>query len=342
MALYDLNKSDGTILTSISDGAIDDTHSTLTFIGKNVVNYGHIQNENFLHLLENFASPASPTLPLLGQTWYDSSIGSLRVYDATRWIQVPKVIYSTTATNQTNGDLWFNTISNQLFVKTGSTYTLVGPKSSANTAGSLETSVNINGVSFDGSRSITVSASTTNPLSPGAYITGAIFNGTTATSWGVDTGNAGEATPAKVVARDMAGDIWYTVGHGIASSARYADLAEKYLADKEYEIGTVMVVNDSDASEVRASNLGERAIGVVSEYPAYLMNEGLEGGTAVALKGRVPVKVFGPVKKGDRLEAFGDGLATKAADNSTNVFAVALESNTDTNLKINLIEAVIL
>jgi len=103
-----------------------------------------------------------------------------------------------------------------------------------------------------------------------------------------------------------------------------------------------MVVNELDVSEVRSSNIGERAIGVVSANPAYLMNTDLEGGTAIALKGRVPVKVFGPIKKGDRLEAFSKGMATKASENSTNVFAIALESNTDDNLRINLIESVIL
>ena len=342
MSSYDLNKTDGTVLTRISDGSVDDTHASLVFVGKNVVNYGPYQNRSFLSLLENFANAAAPSLPIAGQTWYDSGTGSLKVYDATRWNQLPKVIYNTTATNQSNGDLWFNTTEKQLFVKTSTGYILVGPKSSANTAGSLETAVSINGVSFDGSHSITVSSTLTGALLPGPFISGSAFNGSTPTTWGVDTGNAGEATPAKVVARDSAGDIWYTVGHGIATSARYADLAEKYLADKEYEVGTVMVVNDLDESEVRESKLGERAIGVVSKYPAYLMNEGLEGGTAVALKGRVPVRVFGPVKKGDRLKAFNDGLAIASTVDSANVFAIALESNTDGNLKINLIEAVIL
>jgi len=342
MASYELNKTDGTTLTSISDGTVDNTHATLTFVGKNVVNYGPIQNENFLYLLENFANGATPPLPLAGQTWYDTGVGSLKVYDATRWNQLPKVIYNTTATNQTSGDLWFNTTTGQLFVKTGSSYTLIGPKSLANTASALENSVNINGVPFDGSQSIVVSSTTTYSLSTGSYISGTAFNGSAATSWSVYTGVAGSPTPSAVVARDGAGDIWYTVGHGVASSARYADLAEKYIADKEYDVGTVMVVNDSNESEVRSSNIGERAIGVVSSKPAYLMNSELEGGVAIALKGRVPVKVFGPIKKGDRLESFSEGLATKAADNSTNVFAVALESSADDNLKINLIESVIL
>jgi hypothetical protein len=78
-------------------------------------------------------------------------------------------------------------------------------------------------------------------------------------------------------------------------------LAENYLADKIYSIGTVMAVGGS--AEVTACQPGDRAIGVVSDKPAYLMNEGLVGGTAIALKGRVPVRIVGTVNKGDRLVA---------------------------------------
>lgn len=339
MASYDLVKSDQvTVLTSISDGLVDNTHASLTFVGKNVFNYGHIQNENFLHLLENFASGATPPLPLAGQLWYDTGIGSLKVYDATRWNQLPKVIYSTTATNQASGDLWFNTTSAQLFVKAGSTYTLIGPKTSANTADALAASVNINGIPFDGSHSITVSSTTTYSLSTGSYIVGSTFNGSTSTTWSVNTGVDGSPTPSTVVARNASGDIWYTVGHGISSSARYADLAEKYLADAEYEVGTVVMVGGE--KEVTAAQPGSRAIGAVSGKPAYLMNEDLEGGTAVALKGRVPVKVVGPVKKGERLEAHANGVAKVAGSDHSNVFAMALGTSDTTD--VTLVEAIIL
>jgi hypothetical protein len=348
MSTYNLRKSDGTILTSITDGSFETDHSSLTFVGKNTPEYGVPQNKNFLFLLENFASPAQPVNPLTGQLWFNTANNRLnvRAYDATtssfRWDRLPSVITANTATRQTTGDFWFNTVSNQLYVKTDSSYSLIGPKSSVSTADTLTSPVTINGVSFNGSSNITVTSTTTYALSTGSFINGTTFNGSSTATWSVNTGVAGVATPNSVVARNAVGDIWYAVGHGVSSSARYADLAEKYLADKEYEVGTVMVVNELDVSEVRSSNIGERAIGVVSANPAYLMNTDLEGGTAIALKGRVPVKVFGPIKKGDRLEAFSKGMATKASENSTNVFAIALESNTDDNLRINLIESVIL
>jgi hypothetical protein len=71
-----------------------------------------------------------------------------------------------------------------------------------------------------------------------------------------------------------------------------------------------------------------------------MMNSELEGGTYVALKGRVPVRVVGAVKKGDNLIAANDGCASAGVHHSNDVFAVALESSNDTGVK--LIEAIIL
>jgi hypothetical protein len=71
-----------------------------------------------------------------------------------------------------------------------------------------------------------------------------------------------------------------------------------------------------------------------------MMNKDLEGGTYVALKGRVPVKVIGHVSKGDNLIAGDNGAAIKADSDSLNVFAVALESSYETDER--LIEAIVL
>ena len=125
---------------------------------------------------------------------------------------------------------------------------------------------------------------------------------------------------------------------GTSTAANYADLAEKYLADAEYEVGTVLMVGGE--KEVTASQVGFRAVGPVSDKPAYLMNFELEGGTIVALKGRVPVKVTGSVIKGQRLVAGPAGTAQAAMGNNADVFAIALESNDDVNIK--LVECIIL
>ena len=141
-----------------------------------------------------------------------------------------------------------------------------------------------------------------------------------------------------IAARDTAGDIEARLFKGTATAARYADLAEKYLADAEYEVGTVVAVGGK--AEVTATTQGDYAIGVVSKNPAFMMNKDLEGGTYIALKGRVPVKVVGAVKKGQRLTASYNGTAVATVSYTDNVFAIALESSDNTEVK--LIEAVIL
>lgn len=130
----------------------------------------------------------------------------------------------------------------------------------------------------------------------------------------------------------------FAVIYGTSTSARYADLAEKYLADAEYAVGTVMMVGGD--AEVTASSWGSRAIGVVSANPAYIMNDDLEGGTAIALKGRVPVRIIGAIRKGDRIIASAGGLASAGVAHSSDVIGIALESNSDISEK--LVECVIL
>ena len=118
-----------------------------------------------------------------------------------------------------------------------------------------------------------------------------------------------------------AGDIGQTGNrfgtvYGTASSALYADLAEYYTADKEYEPGTVLIFGGS--AETTTTNIfsDSKLAGVVSTKPAYSMNDGLEGTKAcIALQGRVPCKVVGVVKKGDMLTTAGiPGHAAKAMD----------------------------
>lgn len=132
-------------------------------------------------------------------------------------------------------------------------------------------------------------------------------------------------------------NMYATLFNGTATSARYADLAEKYLADAVYEIGTVMAVGGVAEVTAADASTAHSVIGVVSEFPAYLMNSDLEGGTAIALKGRVPVKVVGDINKGDRLVPSGTaGRATCDNNDSGRAFAIALEAGSD------IVEAIIL
>jgi hypothetical protein len=97
-----------------------------------------------------------------------------------------------------------------------------------------------------------------------------------------------------------------------------------------------MVVGGS--AEVTQASSGQRAIGVISANPGFMMNKDLEGGTYIALKGRVPVKVRGSIKKGHRLIAGNDGRAVAANYTDPNTFAIALADSEGENV----IEALIL
>ena len=94
--------------------------------------------------------------------------------------------------------------------------------------------------------------------------------------------------------------------HGTATTAQYADIAELYTSDEEYEAGTVLIMNLQDNTDYEVTQctheLDPGQIGVVTTDPALLMNSALEGTTVgVALLGRVPVKVTGQISKGDRM-----------------------------------------
>ena len=104
--------------------------------------------------------------------------------------------------------------------------------------------------------------------------------------------------------------------HGKSTSAQYADLAEKYVADEEYEIGTVISIGGEQEVTMCDEDMSTKVLGTVSENPAVIMNANAQGDhiASVALTGRVPVKVTGPVNKGDMLVSAGDGKARAEAD----------------------------
>lgn len=144
----------------------------------------------------------------------------------------------------------------------------------------------------------------------------------------------------KITFNPGAGHVTATQFNGLATSAKYADLAERYTADAEYAVGTVMVISQDEDSETTASfRRGQRVLGVVSENPAFLMNDGCDG-PALALRGRVPVFVTGPVRKGDLLIAEDDGSAVVQLNDQGKEFAQALV--TDLRTERRLVECAVL
>jgi hypothetical protein len=136
---------------------------------------------------------------------------------------------------------------------------------------------------------------------------------------------------------------WYNTFYGVSSQAKYADLAEKYLADADYEAGTVVVFGGTEEITVTNKFADHRVAGVISTDPAYLMNA-MSDGLPLALRGRVPVKVIGPVVKGDLLvTSTTAGYATSIGGDTSygvKVFAKSLVSDDTDDVKV--IEAIIL
>lgn len=139
----------------------------------------------------------------------------------------------------------------------------------------------------------------------------------------------------------FSGNINATYFNGEATSAQFADLAEIYSADTDYEAGTVVKIGGEAEVTMTTEHADTDVFGVVSTSPAYLMNSQADG-VPVALAGRVPVKVIGKVKKGQRLTSSDvPGLAW-AADEETPIQAVIGRSLEDKdNGDEGTIEAVI-
>lgn len=129
----------------------------------------------------------------------------------------------------------------------------------------------------------------------------------------VDTADNG--TPYSIACRDMDGNLNAVLFQGEATSAQFADLAEKYIGDAVYESGTVLEFGGAKEVTIAAAE-SKRIAGVVSTNPGFIMNNNLECSVTqgertvmLALVGRVPCKVKGVVKKGDLLVSAGGGFA---------------------------------
>ena len=146
---YTINKSDGTVLTTIIDGTVDAT-TDLSLIGKKYSGYGEAQNENFVKLLENFSNTTAnaPTNPVKGQLFFDTTLGQVQVYNGSVFKAIASSIISTSApASGVKGDVWYDSANNQLKVYSGTEWLLVGPTASSTTGGVSDTITDSTGTS---------------------------------------------------------------------------------------------------------------------------------------------------------------------------------------------------
>jgi hypothetical protein len=149
-------------------------------------------------------------------------------------------------------------------------------------------------------------------ISATGAITGAALTGTslTVTTGNITCGNIVNAN-GNGVGNIGSSSLYFNTVFAKATSAQYADLAEKYTADAEYEPGTVVQFGGSAEVTLCVADGCSRVAGVISTNPSYIMNGTLEGAhvATVALTGRVPTKVTGAVHKGDLMVSAGNGVA---------------------------------
>jgi hypothetical protein len=391
---YIINNTNGVTVATVEDGSVDNTTS-LTFVGKNYSGYGQIENENLLHLLENFASGTKPITPVQGQLWFDTSSSNRRLnvcYDGKNFKSIANLENQRTDPSLTmtplDGDLWWDASTKQLKAWIGSlgSWSVIGPESGAtavaNWAAVSELSpdgkshpvlkgyvngdpiVVLSGDSFDPVTTSDLYFGFSTGVQTGLNLKRASESGSTQLYetyfWGTaaDALTANTATTVKVtttasgtfylpfVSTSSGSQPLFTTGtisynvltqvlNATATSARYADLAERYAADAVYEPGTVLVIGGVAEVTTTREHADTSVAGIVSTNPAYMMNNDAgndETHPYIALKGRVPCKVVGKINKGELLvTSYYPGYAEAWApgDNPNAVIGKALGSQSE-------------
>lgn len=407
---YTIVKSDGTVLTTIPDGTIDTTSTSLGLPGRSFSGYGQAQDTNFVHLTENFASSTPPPNPLRGQLWYNTTTNTMLVCpadgeaNAAAWLALTSTSSGATttfgnisvsgtiaATDLTvDNEISATAIASDSLTVTNSANianaTLSGTTTVANlqttsvTTGSTTTNGNLtgtwtlngsgvaNGVNgtamwMTGGNLVITGAGSVGIRTDNYYYANGVaisFSGTYGNSnvaaylptYTANVGSVGGATVfngrtlttgANTTTGNITGNWSLTAGSRL--NATYADLAERFAADDNYEPGTIVELGGEKEVTIVKDELSEKVFGVVSNTAAYLMNAGAgddDTHPAIALAGRASVKVLGAVKKGDRLVSAGNGVARAAASGEATAFNTIGRSliNKDTE-DAGVVEAVV-
>ena len=207
----------------------------------------------------------------------------------------------------------------------GNSYSILN-LASLTATGVVSATGNISGANFTASGNISgASLTLTGGVAANGYID--LNNGTSNVHLPAANGNVHFTVAGNSIIRVTATGIVNDMGNGVgnignstgyfntifakATSAQYADLAEKYLADQQYSPGTVLVFGGDKEVTISNRHGDTRVAGVVSTNPSYVMNATLEGNhtATIALTGRVPTLVQGPVNKGDLMISAPNGYA---------------------------------
>ena len=128
---YKINKTNGDLLVDLVDGDIDTNSTDITLIGRNYKGFGEFLNENSVKMLENFASSSAPGSPLIGQLWYDTAEERLKIYTGDTFRSASGAVVSQSQPNLVQGDIWVDSLNNQMYFYDGADIQLVGPSYTA-------------------------------------------------------------------------------------------------------------------------------------------------------------------------------------------------------------------
>jgi hypothetical protein len=319
---YEVNKSNGDVLVNLIDGEVDNTTTPLNLLGKNYLGYGELVAENFVHMLENFASSDAPSdsQAITGQLWFNTGENRIAVRDTDEhWKTLAHLAAKPTRPTETArlGDFWYDTTNKSLKVYTGD-LTIPGSNVGWVTASAFQGN---SGISFadlldtDGNTHKVVRLNA-NGICVAIISTDAEFtiaqshaiSGFTVIGKGINmntTGNDSNAlNPNAFKLR------------GISMEAEFADVAEIYVGDASYEPGTLVSLGGEAEVTQTSSFADQHVFGIVSTRPAYLMNAKQKrdkNAMPIAVAGPIPVKVKGIVNRGDRLVASDEPGVAQAA-----------------------------
>ena len=287
------------------------------------------------------ASSSAPTSNSTGDLWFDTTNQQLKVWNGSSWLLVgpaftsgqgvtgaiANTVTDISAVSHTIIELYVNddivgiVSKDAAFTPTGSlavTFPTIRP------GVQLATTVGSQVPLFQGTAT---NAQTLNTLNSTQFMR---TDANTSTSGSITVNSGGYATAIINGGGNTVGNIGSSTGYfntifAQATSAQYADVAERFEADTEYEAGTVVELGGKAEITKSMQELSETVFGVISTRAAYLMNSA--AGTdvthpPVAMTGRVPVRTIGTVKKGDRLVSAGNGLARAAQLGEATAFNV--------------------
>jgi hypothetical protein len=322
----------------ILNGSVDETTS-LELIGKNYPNYGQKIAQNFAKLLENFRGDTPPRNPVPGQLWWDSRNHALKVW-SDQGAGLFKNIGAVTAgvdkpLNPLIGDLWWDynpaTGANggNLVLKVYTGILTLGDNGWLIIGPTYPSTYGLTGFIVE---EIPDSANVTHRVLS-QYIDGTRVSITSQNDFTLKNSLPGRS-------QILAGfNMVLGVLSGTSTSAQYADLAEYYIADAAIEPGNIVVFGGDKEVTLAVEECDPRVAGIVSTQPAYIMNDqAAEGRVAVALTGKVPCRVKGPINKGDLVVTRGAPGVGQACnlDNYVPgcVVGKAMEDITDTKVHV--------